>query len=169
MGGERTSGVSAGPVAWEDARICRWIAFSRFHACWRTRLLSKSLTATPYASTRGSLSLFPPLVHHRLVSRHSRVPGVIVVVIVGVVKTSNNGPNDRLFSSGDIDLPANRKPVKMNPLNRYTPTNFVTASRNATSINLPPSIPSRKRFARKGCTLELPTRNLINLEAIDSK
>lgn len=114
-------------------------------------------------------SLFPPLIHHRLVSRHSRVPGIIVVVIVGVVKTSNNGPNDRLFSSGDIDLPANRKPVKMNPLNRYTPTNFVTASRNATSINLPPSIRSRKRFARKGCTLELPTRNLINFEAIDSK
>lgn len=166
MGGERRSGVSAGPVAWEDARICRWIAFSRFHARWRTRLLSKSLAATPYASTRGSLpfsSAHPPP------PRLSSLPGIIVVVIVGVVKTSNNGPNDRLFSSGDIDLPANRKPVKMNPLNRYTPTNFVTASRNATSINLPPSIRSRKRFARKGCTLELPTRNLINFEAIDSK
>lgn len=70
-----------------------------------------------------------------LVSRHCRSRGIIVA------KTSNNVPNDRLFSSGDIDLPANRKPVKMNPLNREqvpTPADFVTASRNATRINLPP-------------------------------
>lgn len=104
---------------------------ARILARWRTRLLSKSLTATP-CPLRGSLSPFSsPL----LVSRHCRSRGIIVA------KTSNNVPNDRLFSSGDIDLPANRKPVKMNPLNREqvpTPADFVTASRNATRINLPP-------------------------------
>lgn len=93
------------------ARISRWIerVFSRFHARWRTRLLSKSLTATPYFHSNLSLSL-------SLVFLRSPLPLSSLVVVV--VETSNNVPNDRLFSSGDVHLPANRKPVKMNPLNR---------------------------------------------------
>lgn len=62
-----------------------------------------------HTSTRISLSL-------SLVFLRSPLPLSSLVVVV--VETSNNVPNDRLFSSGDVHLPANRKPVKMNPLNR---------------------------------------------------
>lgn len=90
------------------------------HGCFLNHSLPLHTTLSPF-------SLFPRLVH--VASRHS-------LAASSFVTSPNNVPNDRLFSSGDIDLPANRKPVKMNPLDRYA-TNFVTA-RNAPRINLPP-------------------------------
>lgn len=104
IGFGRTSRVSGrGRVGGRVESLAYSRGFTRVggHGCFLNHSLPLHTTLSP-----EPFSLFP---------RPRRLSSLPRGIVIAVVTSPNNVPNDRLFSSGDIDLPANRKPVKMNP------------------------------------------------------